>query len=177
MKHGGIMPFSHEDILVSELAGALALACGAEPTTAKRISEAAALHDVGKFAIPACIVNKSASLTPYEFGIMKRHTLLGAVMLSGLRGAFGIVAQNIALFHHERYDGTGYWGKRAEEIPCYCHIVAICDVYVALISRRPYKRVWARDEALNYISTQAGKQFNPVLVHIFLGLMRGRMRE
>jgi putative two-component system response regulator len=103
---------------------------------------------------------------------MKTHTLWGANMLMDLSGAVGILARDIALYHHEKFDGTGYWGKRANQLPYYVHIVTICDVYVALISPRPYKRTWASGEALDYIKAHAGKHFSPVLAQLFIKLMQ-----
>jgi len=167
-----ITPYSNEDKIVAELASALALACGTGTATASLIGEAAALHDVGKFRVSNSIINKKGKLSPCEYKAMKTHTIWGANMLMHLPGIVGIIARDIALWHHEKFDGTGYWGKRANELPFYVHIAAICDVYVALISPRPYKRGWTIDEALDHIRAQAGKHFSPIMTHMFIKLIR-----
>ena len=172
MRRGLPVPYSNEDLKVAELAEALALACGTGTATASLIGEAAALHYVGKFRVSSHILNKPGKLSPCEHKAIKTHTIWGANMLIGFPGAVGIMARDIALYHHEKFDGTGYWGKRTNELPFYVHIATICDVYVALISSRPYKRGWASNEALDYIKTQAGKHFSPVLAHMFIKLMR-----
>jgi len=174
IRRGLPVPFAGEDLKVAELAVALALACGTGHETASLIGEAAALHDVGKIRIASHILNKPGKLTSCEFTTIKTHTFWGANLLIGLPGAVGVMARHIALWHHERFDGAGYWGKRGNELPFYCHIASICDVYVALITPRPYKHGWTSDEALAYIHAQAGKQFAPVLAHMFVNLMRGQ---
>ena len=172
-----IKPFSDEDIQAARLAENLALACGTDPTEAKDISKAVALHDVGKLKIPESILMKPDELTPDEFAIMKTHTCAGAEMLSCLRGAFGKMAQTISLFHHEKYDKTGYWGLPMGELPLYVQIAGICDVYVALISERAYKHAWTHDEALKYIYSQSGEQFDPKMVDTFITLMDKQTRH
>ena len=168
-----IMPYSTEDKTVAELSQRLALACGVDMPIAQMISEAAAIHDIGKSKIPRNIINKPSGLSPSERKIIKNHTIWGANMLLGVSGIVGAMSRDIALYHHEKYDGTGYWGKRSSELPFYVHIVTLCDVYVALISPRPYKDGWTKDKALEYIRTNAGKDFNPILAQMFINLVRG----
>ena len=167
-----VIPFSGEDKLVARLAESLALACGLSPDTAKLISDAAALHDVGKSRIPEYILHKPGSLSSSEFAIMKTHTIWGANILSHLCGEIKTVAMNISAFHHEKWDGTGYWARKGGEIPYYCQMVSVCDIYVALTSSyRPYKEPWPPSEALNYIKNESGKTFCPALVNVFQSLI------
>jgi len=132
------------------------------------IRRAAPLHDVGKIAIPDSILLKPGKLTPEEFELMKTHTSLGAQMLSG--GEFPLLqlAEQIALTHHERWDGTGHLGLREDAIPLAGRIVAVADVFDALISERPYKQAWPLNESLEEIKRQSGRQFDPRVVEAFL---------
>lgn len=167
---------SHEIRAVARLSALLAQECGIHPTAAKRIGTAAALHDIGKIQIPADILNKPEPLDKREFEIIKTHTVLGADMLSSIQGEVGIVARKVCRYHHEHYDGGGYWGKYTDELPLYVSITAISDVFVALVSERPYKSAWPPQEALDYIQSKAGTQFNPVLAQSFLSLIRNDSR-
>jgi response regulator RpfG family c-di-GMP phosphodiesterase len=168
----------NEDKAVARLAGIVALQCGAAPAEAKLICTAAVLHDVGKRQIPAAILNKPGKLTEREFEVMKTHTLLGAGMLTTMQGGLGKMARLIAQFHHERYDGQGYWGKPMHELPYYLQFVTIADVFTALVSERPYKQAWPPRDALGYIQGQSGALFSPALVDIFTPLARndGRVK-
>jgi putative two-component system response regulator len=135
------------------------------------------LHDVGKSGVPASILNKPGKLSAREFEIMKEHTRLGAEMLTSLQGDLGIMAQNIAEFHHEWYDGSkSYWGKRARDLPAYVSIVSICDVFTALVAKRPYKEPWPPKDAIAYIQNKAGTQFCPELVRVFTRMIRNDSR-
>jgi len=128
-----IIPFSCEDRIVGRLSEILALACGTEPTMARLVGKAAMLHDVGKFQVPTDILNKPSGLSPSEYTTMKTHTIWGANILMQLPNdcEYKELARDIALYHHEKYDGSGYWGKRTNELPYFVHIVTICDVYTA----------------------------------------------
>jgi putative two-component system response regulator len=102
---------------------------------------------------------------------MERHTIIGAELLGGSRSALVQAAEEIARSHHERWDGTGYpAGLAGEAIPLAGRICAICDVFDALVSNRPYKTAWPVDEALAEIRDQAGRQFDPRLTELFLAL-------
>ena len=163
-----MIPFSKEDRLVAKLSESLALACGFSSEMSKLIGNAAALHDVGKFRVPKCILLKPGRLSTDEFEKMKHHTIWGANILSRLNGEFRTVAMNVSALHHEKWDGTGYWGRKGGEIPYYCQIVSACDIYVALTSsNRPYKEPWPPSEALNYIKNESGKTLCPDLVGVF----------
>jgi HD-GYP domain-containing protein (c-di-GMP phosphodiesterase class II) len=150
----------------------------------------AMLHDVGKVAISDMILKKPGRFTPEEFQIMKLHTLFGSNLFSDIYSDFDESAGVVALNHHERWDGKGYpgyidpytqeplpgyelengaaRGKQGEEIPLFGRIVALADVYDALSCRRCYKEAWDENEVLNTIREEAGKQFDPELVEIFL---------
>jgi putative nucleotidyltransferase with HDIG domain len=162
----------NEEKAVSKLVEIIALEYGASPDEARMIRTAAALHDIGKHKIPKTILNKPGKLTEAEFEIIKTHTGLGAEILENFQGELGEMARVIALYHHERYDGGGYWGKPTEELPFYVSITAISDVFTALVCSRPYKKPWPPGDALDYINKQAGTQFDPVLVGVFIPLAR-----
>ncbi|MCL2188256.1 MAG: HD domain-containing protein [Defluviitaleaceae bacterium] len=164
-----MIPFSKEDEHVAKLAISLSLACGFNSKMAGLIGDAAALHDCGKVKVPEYIINKPGRLSLDEMEIMKTHTIWGAYILSELREELRMIAVNIVAFHHEKWDGSGYWGYRGGVIPYYCQIVSICDMYVALTANRPYKEPWPPSEAMEYIKSNAGKTFCPKLVRTFLG--------
>lgn len=150
----------------------------------------AMLHDVGKVAISDNILKKPGRFTPEEFQVMKLHTLYGANLFSDIYSDFDESAAIVAISHHERWDGNGYpghidaltqkalpgfekedglaMGKRGEEIPFFGRVVALADVYDALSCRRVYKEAWDENEVLDNIRGEAGKQFDPELVEIFL---------
>jgi len=138
------------------------------------IARAAALHDVGKVGIPDAILLKPGKLTEDEYAIMKTHTLTGSQLLRGLMQDFGEYAliamgAEVAVSHHEWWDGTGYPHRLAgREIPLAARIVAIADVYDALTSRRVYKDAWSREETMDALRQKAGTQFDPDLVEVFL---------
>lgn len=141
----------------------------------------AMLHDVGKVAIPDGILKKPAALTPDEYATMMGHTTEGAVLFSGHRTPFDRIAHDIVLHHHQRWNGRGYpqvahsdgtvAPLRGEQIPLTARIVAIADVYDALLSTRRYKRAWSRSETAEYLRQQAGEHFDPELVELAIGLL------
>lgn len=132
------------------------------------------LHDIGKVAIPDSVLLKPGKLTPEEFEIMKQHTLFGGETLRSVTAArpeahFLIMAHDIALTHHERFDGRGYpRGLKAENIPLCGRIVALADVYDALTSKRVYKAAFSHEEAKKIILEGRGTQFDPDIVDAFL---------
>ncbi|MFO7608010.1 MAG: HD domain-containing protein [Candidatus Krumholzibacteriia bacterium] len=138
------------------------------------IARSAALHDVGKVGIPDSILLKPGKLTADEYGVMKTHTVTGAELLRGLMQTFGeytliSMGAEVALCHHEWWDGSGYpRGLAGREIPLAARIVAIADVYDALTSRRIYKAAWSQDETMQALREKAGTQFDPDLVEVFL---------
>jgi len=130
---------------------------------------ASAMHDIGKLGISDAILHKKGTLTPDEFDEMKRHTLIGADLLFGSDNELMNMAHLIALTHHEKWDGTGFpLGLQEEEIPFPGRIAALCDVFDALSSKRPYKDAWPLSEAKKVIIEQKGVHFDPYVVELFL---------
>lgn len=132
------------------------------------------LHDIGKVIIPDKILKKPGKLTAEEFEIMKKHASYGGEVVKDILSGIGdenyiSFASDIAMYHHERWDGTGYpYGLKGDEIPLSARIMAIADVYDALISERCYKRPYAYDESFKIIEEGRGTQFDPKLVDIFI---------
>lgn len=156
---------------VGQASAFLARASGQSQEQVMLIRRAAPLHDVGKIAIPDLILLKPGRLTPEEFEVMKTHTTIGAQMLSGGRFPLLQLAEQIALTHHERWDGAGYPRRlKGDAIPMAGRIVAVADAYDALTHERPYKHAWPAAEAVAELERNAGTQFDPALVEAFLGL-------
>jgi putative two-component system response regulator len=138
------------------------------------LRHAAALHDVGKIAIPDRVLLKPGKLDPEEWELMKTHTTAGAQILAGSQSQLVQLGETIALTHHERWDGAGYpEGLAGEAIPIAGRICAVCDSYDAMTSRRPYKDAMLPADALAEIQREAGRQFDPDLVAAFLTLGLG----
>lgn len=134
---------------------------------------AAQLYDVGKIGISDEILLKPGKLTPEEFETMKRHTEIGASILSGSNSAIMAMAEQIAFSHHERWDGKGYpCGLRGTDIPLCGRIVSVVDVFDALTHDRSYKKAWSIDSALESITENSGSQFDPTVVDAFLRIMK-----
>ncbi len=144
---------------------------------------AAMLHDVGKIAISDLILKKPAGLDADEFNTMKLHTILGARLFQNAESELDTLSAEIALNHHEKWDGCGYPGriadifdppvglgpgKRREEIPLAARIVALADVYDALVSKRSYKEPLPEERTLKIIREESGRQFDPEVVQAFL---------
>lgn len=151
----------------------LALAAGLSATEAETLRHAAVLHDVGKIGVPDRVLLKPGRLDDEEWQVMRAHAEIGASMLAGSSSPLVRLAEEIARTHHERWNGSGYpSGLRGEDIPLAGRIVAICDVFDALRSRRPYKPAWSLDDALAEIVAQRGQHFDPRLVDLFVPLAR-----
>jgi putative two-component system response regulator len=132
------------------------------------LRDAAPLHDVGKIGIPDQLLLKPGRLTPDEHALMQTHTVIGANLLAGSEFPLLRVAEEIALAHHERWNGGGYPQRQhGEAIPLPGRIVAIADVFDALTHDRPYKRAWDLEAAVTEIRAQAGAQFDPAVVRAF----------
>ncbi len=130
---------------------------------------ATSMHDVGKIAIAEAILQKPGKLDEHEFELIKTHSVIGAKLLSGNDSPLLEMAQSIALNHHERWDGAGYPnGLCGDEIPLSGRIAAICDVFDALTSERPYKKAWRINDALSEVKKGRGTKFDPELVDLFL---------
>ena len=152
---------------VGEYAAFIAEKYGCDEDFVKRIRLYAPLHDVGKVGLPDAILKKSGRYTDEEFRLMQKHVLIGARMLNSQD--IDSMARNVALFHHEKWNGDGYVNRLSgEEIPLEARIVAIADVYDALINKRVYKRAFSEEEAENIIRKESGKHFEPKIVDIFL---------
>lgn len=162
---------------VGRLASLLAKENGCDEETIFMIDIAARLHDIGKVGIPDGILLKPAKLNAAEREIMKTHTIIGAEVLANSNIAHMQTAEDIARFHHEWWDGTGYpTGLAGESIPISARITALADVYDALTHKRPYKHAWPVDSTLTEIMSLRGRQFDPNLTDLFLGLV-GRLRR
>jgi HD-GYP domain-containing protein (c-di-GMP phosphodiesterase class II)/CHASE1-domain containing sensor protein len=155
--------------LLSEV---LAKAAGWSAAEAEVIRQAAPMHDVGKIGIPDAILRKPDRLTPEEFEVMKTHTLIGAEMLAGSDVPMLQTAREIALNHHERWDGQGYpRGISGHDVPESARILAIVDVYDALTHDRVYRPAMPEDEVLEIMRQGAGAHFDPLLLaHFFMHL-------
>ena len=152
---------------------------------------AAMLHDVGKVAISDIILKKPAKFTPEEYVIMQTHTCSGARLFDDPQSDFDTIAAEVALTHHENWDGSGYPGwidpangsiikgdsegkpvrRRGDEIPLSGRIVAIADVYDALMSRRVYKEAWDESAVLDELRSLSGVKFDPELIDIFFEVL------
>ena len=156
---------------ISEYCRLLGRAAGLPSEETQLIALASTMHDAGKIGISDSILLKPGSLTEEEWEEMKRHSEIGGKLLSGSKSKLLQIAEEIALTHHERWDGTGYFkGLKGEEIPLHGRIVCICDVFDALVSERPYKKAWSVHDALAEIDAWAGRQFDPWLAELFVGL-------
>ena len=132
------------------------------------IKLASPMHDIGKIGIPDGILLKPGPLTEAERKIMETHTTIGGEILGGGKSELIKMAEAIALTHQEKWDGTGYpKGLKKEEIPLAGRIIAICDVFDAITSKRPYKEEHPIEQALESIASQSGKHFDPHLVKVF----------
>ncbi len=152
---------------VGEYAAYLAEQYGCEREFIKRIRLYAPLHDVGKVGLPDRILRKPGQFTKEEFVEMQQHVVFGASLLAG--DGLDIMARNIALYHHERWDGSGYVHQLAgEQIPLEARLVAVADVYDALVTERVYKPAFPDEKAMQIIATDAGKHFDPTIVELFL---------
>lgn len=147
----------------------LALAAGLGETQAEDILYASPMHDVGKIGIPDSILLKPGRLDPEERKVIETHAELGFRMLQDHDAPLMRLAADIALTHHEHWDGNGYpSGLVGTAIPIEGRIAAICDVFDALTSSRPYKLAWSLEEVCRFFADQSGKQFDPVLTEAFL---------
>lgn len=158
---------------MSMLVGELAKEIGFLPKEVELLKDASTMHDIGKIAIPDSILLKKGPLLNEEWVLMKTHTTKGADLLSG-GGSSNVLklAEVIAMSHHEKWNGTGYpHGLKGEAIPFAGRLVAICDVFDALLSKRPYKRPWSFEEAVTEIKKGSGEHFDPQIVNVFLSIL------
>ena len=131
----------------------------------ENIKYGAMLHDIGKLATPDNILNKRGKLTEDEFNVIKAHPVIGYELLKSIYEPIGLMIKS----HHERIDGNGYpEGLTGDKICLFAKIIAVCDVYDALISERPYKEPMSKNKALSIIEEGAGTHFDKEIVNIFL---------
>ncbi len=150
---------------------AIAEAIGFNEEDTEIIELASPLHDIGKIGIPDSILLKKGPLDPEELKNMRKHPLIGYEILQDSPSKYLQKGGEIALAHHEKFDGSGYpYGLKGNDIPLSARIVAVADVFDALTSVRPYKAAWSIDKALEYIRDESGKHFDPELVKVMLSM-------
>jgi putative two-component system response regulator len=160
-----VVRMSHYSRLIGE-------ALGMPKVQLEDLFSAAPMHDVGKIGIPDAILRKPGRLDEDELLVMRQHPEIGARIIGQHKDGMLAMAHRIALYHHEKWDGSGYpFGLAGEAIPLEARIVAIADVFDALTSVRPYKRAWSFDDAIAFLCEQAGKHFDPALIKVFEGLL------
>jgi len=156
---------------VNTYAVALAEAIGLSPDEVSRVSTTALLHDIGKIGIPDKILSKKGKLTNEEWEAIKSHPKLGANIIGNVPGLVSCLPA--ILYHHERWDGTGYpEGLKGETIPLDARILAIADAFAAMTSARPYRDALCDEKVIKQLRQGAGKQFDPQLVEVFIGLVK-----
>ncbi|MBF0255549.1 MAG: bacteriohemerythrin, partial [Gammaproteobacteria bacterium] len=161
---------------MTHYASAIAKALNLPEDLREQLAIAAPMHDVGKIGIRDAILLKPAKLTAEEFEVMKTHTLIGGKLLKGEDSLIG-AAREIALSHHEHWDGSGYpAGLKGEEIPILGRICAVADVFDALTTARPYKQPWNLEQAVEWISAESGQKFDPAVVDAFHRAMPDLLR-
>ncbi|UBV45213.1 diguanylate cyclase (plasmid) [Deinococcus taeanensis] len=155
---------------VVRLASEVASKLGMNHSECDALRQGAYLHDVGKLAIPDAVLLKPGKLDAAEWALMQTHSAVGADMIARIP-TIPTTARHVIRHHHERWDGTGYPDRLAgEEIPLAARLFSLVDVYDALTSARPYKKAWAPEEAAAELRAQAGRQFDPALVEVFLSV-------
>jgi putative two-component system response regulator len=163
---------------VGDLAAEIGHAIGQQPEWCERLRLAARLHDIGKVAVNDRLLLKPGPLTVEEFDEIKQHTVLGRRLLSGVSTELFALAAEAAWSHHEWWDGSGYPnGLAGKAIPLSGRIVAIADVFDSLATRRVYKREWTRDEAVRFLMSGSGSQFDPELLDAFVKVLIARYPE
>lgn len=156
---------------VSDYSIAIARSLGISEDEIEILRYASMMHDIGKIGIPDVILEKASSLTPEEHKKIEEHTIIGSRIFEGSSSPIVMASAQIALTHHEKYDGTGYpKGLKGEDIPLYGRIVSVADYFDAFVSERRYKKAWSFDDALVDIGKKAGSSFDPKIVSVFMGL-------
>ena len=163
---------------MSHISAALGRAAGMGEAEAEELLHASVLHDIGKIGVPDSVLLAPGRLTDEQRAVMQRHTTVGAEILDGSDSPLVRMARDIALTHHERWDGTGYpAGLAGEGIPLAGRVCAIADVFDALVSPRRYKPAWTLERTLEEFRIQRGLQFDPRLVDAFLPIAPGLYAE
>ncbi len=159
-------------IRMSHYAQTLALSAGWSPAAAQELLTAAPMHDIGKIGIPDHILRKNGPLTPEEWDVMRTHPQIGADIIGEHPSSMLRLAREIALHHHEKWNGSGYPHKlQGEDIPLAARIVAIADVFDALTTARPYKKAWTVEDAVAQLQKDKGAHFDPHLVDLFIAAL------
>lgn len=157
---------------MSRYAELVARALGLSCQQCERILMASPMHDLGKIGIPDNILLKPGKLTAEEWEVMKSHTTIGANLLANSNSELIKLAEVIAITHHEKWNGQGYpFGLQGTDIPLEGRIVAVCDVFDALTSERPYKKAWEVQKALDVIKGDSGTHFDPDIVEAFFSVL------
>lgn len=152
-------------IRMSHFCRLIGQAAGLGEKSVEILYQASPMHDVGKIGIPDRIMLKPGPLDADEWEVMKRHPEIGAQIIGRHDDELLQTARTIALYHHEKWDGSGYpHGLKGEEIPLMARIAALADVFDALATTRPYKEAWPLEKILSHIEAQAGKHFDPALI-------------
>jgi putative two-component system response regulator len=164
-------------VRMSKMCALLASKLGWSEAQCDLMLQASPMHDVGKIGIPDAILLKPGKLQPHEWETMKTHAEIGARLLDGNESDLLTMAREIALSHHEKWDGSGYpLGLSGTKIPLSGRIAALADVFDALTSRRPYKEAWPLADAVDLIRNNRGRHFDPDLVDLFLADVDGFVR-
>ncbi len=155
----------------------LARAVGLDEAYCDLILKASPMHDIGKIGIPDNILLKPGKLDKGEWEVMRTHPEIGAQIIGEHTNPLLRLAREIALTHHEKWDGSGYpRGLKSDEIPLPARIVAVADVFDALTTERPYKKAWTVDAALELLDKESGKHFDPIMVNAFTGILEEVLR-
>lgn len=163
---------------VGKMSAAIAAELGLPVYDVELIRLAAPLHDIGKLALPDAILMKPGALTPAEWEVVRSHTTQGARMLTGTGSRILQAAEEIALYHHENWDGSGYTpGLAGTRIPLPGRIVTIADVFDALLHKRSYKDAWTVPDAVAFIESQRGIKFDPEVLDAFLRMVSKEMGD
>lgn len=159
-------------IRMSRYAALMAASLGWSDADCELLLHASPMHDIGKIGIPDHILLKPGKFEPDEWEVMKRHAQMGADILSDGDSVLMQLARDIALTHHEKWDGSGYPnGLAGTDIPQAGRIVAVADVFDALTSSRPYKKAWPVEDAVRLLQEQSGRHFDPEIISHFLALL------
>lgn len=170
----GLEAAGHTD-RVERFARLVGRALGLHDDELEALSQGAYLHDIGKLAVPTSLQLKSGPLDQTDWGAIQTHSVRGFEMASRI-GHVSPSALEVVCHHHERWDGTGYPDRLAgEAIPLGARIFSVCDVFDTLISRRPYKRAWGINAALEELHAQSGRQLDPMVVEVFLEMAIGSL--
>lgn len=163
----------HHTQRVGRRAGLLGRAMGLPEEECKMLELAGPLHDIGKIGIPDTILLKPGKLSTHEFEVMKTHTTIGAKMLAASKIPVLMKAEEIALTHHERWDGSGYpTGLAGEDIPLSGRILAVVDVFDALSNDRPYRKAWPRETVIDHLQKGSGVHFDSNILESFVDMIR-----